>query len=119
MWGGWKNISGWKIAITILVIFCKPVGAQLQVGNYINMNLVGSVGFGYGGAFGNTQINSAHNLNFIANADLNGYYFHPNFLSFHARPYFDRGQANTDSQNITRSSGFGADVNLFSGSRFP
>src|SRR3954462_996079 len=91
-------------SIIILTIFlCCPISstAQLQVGDNLSMTMEGSLGFGYSGAFGNYGA-SSHAQGFGANANLRGYYFHPNFVSFDVRPYFNRASSNAESQSITR-----------------
>jgi hypothetical protein len=93
--------------------------AQLEIGDNLKMHLNGSLGGGYNGAFGNTDLTSSHSQGLSGTADLTGYYFNPNFLSFQFRPYYDRNQANTESQSITRGTGFGTSVGLFGGSHFP
>src|SRR5690349_9631617 len=79
--------------------------AQLEIGP-TKINLDGSMGFGYTGSFGNFGQQSSHGYGLAGNLNLRGYYFHPNFLSFEMRPYFDRDQSNSDSQVINRGSGF-------------
>jgi hypothetical protein len=108
-------------SIIILTIFlCCPISstAQLQVGDNLSMTMEGSLGFGYSGAFGNYGA-SSHAQGFGANANLRGYYFHPNFVSFDVRPYFNRASSNAESQSITRGTGFGASASFFGGSYFP
>jgi hypothetical protein len=109
--------SSWLL---IAVLLCAATGrAQVEIGDNLKMNLNGTLGVGYNGAFGNGDLDSSHSQGFTGTADLTGYYFNRNFLSFQLRPYYDRNQANTESQSITRSTGFGGSVNLFGGSHFP
>jgi hypothetical protein len=84
----------------------------------LHMTMNGSLGASYEGNFGDS-IDSSHGLGFGANGDLNGYYFDPNFLSFHVRPYYDRIQSNAESQTVTRGKGVESSVSLFSGGHFP
>lgn len=91
---------------------------QVTVGDNLSMTLKGNLGAGYSGNFGN-YVGSSHNQGVVIDGYLDGFYFHPQFLNFQVRPYFDRAQANSDFQTITRNSGVAASVNLFGGSRFP
>ncbi|HEX9120165.1 MAG TPA: hypothetical protein VF840_06465, partial [Terriglobales bacterium] len=109
--------SSWLL---IAVLLCAATArAQLEIGDYLKINLSGSLGVGYNGAFGNADLPSSHSQGFTGTADLTGYYFSPNFLSFQLRPYYDRNQSNSDSQVATRGTGVGGSVSLFSGSHFP
>jgi hypothetical protein len=108
---------GW---LMMALLLCAATAcAQLEIGENLKMNLTGNLGAGYTGAFGNVDIQSSHGQGFNGSADLTGYYFNPNFLSFQFRPYYERDQSNTDSQVITRGTGFGGSVGLFGGSHFP
>jgi hypothetical protein len=60
-----------------------------------------------------------HGYGLTGDANLTGYYFNPNFLNFQFRPYYDRSQVSSDSQVVTRGTGFGGSVGLFGGSHFP
>src|SRR5689334_12149155 len=106
------------ISVTVFIL-AVTAHAQLEFGQYWNMTMNGTLGYGFNGGFGNADMQSTHGQGFNGSADLQGYYFHPNFLSFQLRPYFDRTQGNAESQTITRSTGVGAGLNLFGGSRFP
>jgi hypothetical protein len=109
---------GMTFILLALVLFATAASAQTQVGDNLSMTLNGNLGYGYTGTFGNYE-DSSHGQGVVANADLQGYYFHPNFLSFDVRPYYDRGSASGLSQSITQSNGIGASVGLFGGSNFP
>jgi hypothetical protein len=113
---------GHKIGFSIIVLAslmgATAAVAQVQIGDNLSMRMNGSLGFGYTGSFGNYS-GSTHGQGIGANANLDGYYFHPDFLSFTARPYYDRSSSTSDSQSITRSSGIGASLGLFGGSHFP
>jgi len=117
MWVG-KNGLRW-LGIAVVVMSSAIAVAQLTVGDNLKMNLNGNLGFGYSGEFGDSSIQSSHGQGVNGDANLTGYYFHPNFLSFEFRPYYERSQLNSDSQTITTGSGLGASVALFSGSHFP
>src|SRR3954463_6250494 len=105
--------------MSAMLLFAVAVHAQLTIGDNLNMKMDGNLGFSYTGGFGNADFQSNHGQGFTANATMTGFYFHPNFISFEFRPYYDRAQNNADSQSITRSSGLGGSANFFSGSRFP
>jgi hypothetical protein len=108
------------LSVMAAVLLCAVAGhAQLTFGDYLKMNLNGDLGFGYNGSSGNGEIGSSHSQGMNGDANLTGYYFHPNFFSFQVRPYYDRNQSNSESQSITRSTGIGASVGFFGGSRFP
>jgi hypothetical protein len=92
--------------------------AQLQVGDDLKMNLSGQLLGGYSASYGD-QLPSNHSMNFGGDAVFNGSYYSPNFLNFSINPYFNQSQANSSAQSLTDSSGVSANVNLFSGSRFP
>lgn len=104
----------------LLLLLCSlTAGAQITVGDNLNLTLNGALGYGYNGSFGNESGLSGHSQGLSGNGDLTGYYFNPNFISFQFRPYYDRNQANSESQSVTRGTGFGGTANFFSGSRFP
>lgn len=115
---GQSKIRRTATLLCIAILSAVSAAAQLTVGDNVNMNLTGNLGYGYTGSFGNT-INSSHGSGVVGDAHLTGYYFHPNFLTFDVRPYYDRNQNSSDSQSINRGTGIGSSVNLFGGSRFP
>jgi hypothetical protein len=107
------------IAIIMLATVCATTThAQMDIGDNLKLNLNGSTGFSYNGSFGNSS-NSMHANGLLFDFTGNGYYFHPNFLSFNFHPYYNRTQTNSESQSIGRGSGVGASANFFGGSRFP
>jgi hypothetical protein len=91
---------------------------QVTLGNKLNILMNGDLGAVYSGNFGDT-IGSSHSLGIGVNGTLEGYYFHPQFLSFQVRPYYDRAQFNSESQTITRGTGVDSSLSLFGGSHFP
>jgi hypothetical protein len=106
--------------VIMLTLFCAVAAtAQMEVGDSLSMKLSGDVGFGYSGTAGNSTQDSGHGFGLTGEANLTGFYFHPNFLSFQFRPYYDRNQTNNDSQIVTRGTGLGGTVSLFGGSYFP
>jgi hypothetical protein len=103
----------------VFVLAClASANGQVTVGDRFNMTMNGSVGAVYEGSFGD-HIGSSHDMGIAANGVLDGYYFHPQFLSFQVRPYYDRAESNSESQTITRGSGVDSSLNLFGGSHFP
>lgn len=105
--------------ICLILLCAVAASAQMTIGDNLNVRGNGNLGYSYTGSFGNAGLQSSHGQGFNANADFTGYYFHPNFISFEVRPYYDRAQTNTDSQSITRGTGIGASMGFFGGSRFP
>lgn len=106
---------GWFFAAVFFAT--TPCSAQVAIGDEVKMNLSGSLGFGYGGAFGDAP--STHDVSLNGNGQLSGYYYNPNFLSFTVQPYYNRNQANSLSQSIFNESGINSTVNIFNGSHFP
>ncbi|HWR15678.1 MAG TPA: hypothetical protein VN577_12675 [Terriglobales bacterium] len=107
-------------AAMLLLLLATPAMAQLQVGDNTVMTMNGNLGYGYSGSFANTALlPSSHSQGFQGDANLDGHYFHPNFISFNFRPYFQRMQANSESQILTSSTGFGGGLSFFGGSMFP
>jgi hypothetical protein len=107
------------IRLSVLVLaWVTTSQAQVTIGENVNLQMTGSLGYGYSGAFGNSGL-STNSSGLTGNADLTGSYFHPNFLSFSFRPFLNRNKSNTDSQTVTLGRGYGGSVGIFSGSRFP
>lgn len=101
-----------------LLVLVPVANAQLQVGDDVRMNLNGLITAGYTGNYGD-YIQSNHDLELGGNATLNGSYYNPNFLNFSVAPFYNQSRANSNFQSLTDSSGVNANVNLFTGSRFP
>jgi hypothetical protein len=100
-----------------MFLLTLPAAAQLQVGDYLHMNLNGSMGFNYGG--GNSGDFSNHSMGFSGNGMLTGNYYSPNFLNFSVAPYYNRQQSNSIFGSLANTTGISSDVNLFNGSHFP
>jgi hypothetical protein len=100
-----------------IVLLALPAAAQLQVGDYLRMNLNGSMGFNYAG--GNSGGFSDHAMGFSGNGTLTGNYYSPNFLNFNVSPYYNRQQTNSIFGSLANTTGVSSDVNLFNGSHFP
>jgi len=104
--------------LMLLGTFCAgSAKAQLAIGDNLKMRLNGTVGAGYSAGFGDSGSN--HNQNLLGNGTLSGYYYNPGFLSFTARPYWDRNKNNNESGAVNRDSGIDTSMTLFSGSSFP
>jgi hypothetical protein len=115
--------AGWKVrsmvwVLVLIAVTSTTALAQLEVGDYTKLNLSGYLGFGYTGGWGSTT-SSAHGTSIIGDLNLNGYYYHPNLLSFNVHPFYNRNQANSVTQTTANTSGFESSVNLFTGSHFP
>jgi len=102
----------------LLLVLAQGAQAQMQVGDDVRMNLNGLLTAGYTGNYGD-NIPSTHGLEFGGSATLNGSYYNPNFVNFTISPFYNQSQANSSFQSLTDSSGVTANVNLFTGSRFP
>ena len=73
---------------------------------------------GYSGNYGDGGV-SGHGLFGSGLGNLSGYYYHPNFLSFNVRPFYNRNQDNTSFGSVLSDTGVDLTTNLFSGSHFP
>lgn len=102
-----------------LLLCSAAASAQVTLGQNLSMTMSGALGYGYNGNYGNLLNSSSHDQGINATGDLNGYYFNPNFISFHVHPYYDRNQSNSEAQNILGSDGVGATASFFGGSHFP
>jgi hypothetical protein len=106
------------ISLVFIIACVASANGQATDDNKLKMLMSGSLGAVYAGTFGEST-DSSHSLGLAINGTLEGYYFHPQFLSFQVRPYYDRAQFNADSQAITRGTGVDSSINLFGGSHFP
>jgi len=82
------------------------------------MNLNGTVSAGYNDTYSNFA-GSDHGIVFGGNANLSGYYYNPNFLSFNVQPFYNQSRDNSTFQSITASSGVNASTTLFGGTHYP
>lgn len=106
-----------KIVLLLgLIAIALPAHAQLQIGENTRVSATGSLSFGYNGEYGES---SDHGLGFGGQGVVNGSYYNPKFLSFQLTPFYNRSQANSDSQSVTSSSGVAGEVTLFGGSKMP
>ncbi len=95
-----------------------PVSAQVTVGDNLSMRMDGNLGAGYSADYGNAQPTD-HSLGLNGNANLNGYYYNPKFLTFTATPYYNRSQENSGQGSLTDASAISIGSGIFSGSHFP
>ena len=113
-----KLLAAIATDLLFVLVCAAAANGQVTVGNKLNLVLNGSLGAVYAGNSGN-YTGSSHHTGIGINGTLEGYYFHPQFLSFQVRPYYDRAQSNAESQTITRGSGVDSSVSLFGGGHFP
>ena len=106
------------IVTVVLLGFVLVASAQVKVGENLSMDLNGQVSAGYTADYGDL-ISSDHGITLGGNANLTGFYYDPNFISFSVDPYYNQSRANSNFQSISDASGVNATTNLFSGSKFP
>jgi len=100
-----------------LILLALPSAAQMQVGDNLQMNLNGNIGFTYAGGINQGQ--SDHSMGFSGNGNLTGNYYSPNFLNFNVDPFYNRADSSSVFGSLTNTTGVTANANLFSGSHFP
>lgn len=106
------------VSSLVVLLLVLPAGAQLQVGDNVTMRLNGNVSFGYTGDYSNT-IGSDHSMSPSGNADLNGSYYSPGFLTFDVQPFYNQSRVNSTYQSTFQSTGVTGSASIFSGSHFP
>ena len=106
------------VGLGFLFFACITAAAQVELDGF-SLRSTGSFNVGYSGQFSDQGGGSGHSLDIGSDADINGFYYSPNFLSFEVQPYYGRSQANSDFQSLTDSSGVNSSVSIFSGSHFP
>lgn len=102
---------------TGLMLLAWPVAAQERLGQ-LSTNLSGTVSSGYTADYGN-QTGSDHSWTVGGAANLSGFFYTPNFLSFTVSPYLNQSRANSNFQSISDASGINVSANIFGGSHFP
>lgn len=100
-----------------LLLLPGPLAAQVKFGEF-SSNLNGTVSSGYTADFGN-QTSSDHGWTAGGTANLGGFFYNPNFLSYNATLFLNQSRANSEFQSISDSSGVGVSSTIFGGSRFP
>ena len=83
-----------------------------------SLNLNANISAGYSDDYSNFA-GSDHSIVFGGTANLAGYYYNPNFLSFDVQPFYNQSRDNSTFQSITSSSGVNASAQIFGGSRYP
>ncbi|HTR25779.1 MAG TPA: hypothetical protein VMI10_17525 [Terriglobales bacterium] len=106
------------LASLVLMTLAWPAWAQLQIGDDTSLNLSGNLSFAYTGNYSNLT-GSTHGMTPSGNADLSGFYYSPNFLSFDIQPFYDQTRDNSTTRSVFHSSGVSSSASLFSGSHFP
>lgn len=106
------------LAAAALLCGSTRVGAQVQAGSDVLLDMDGSVSAGYAGGFSN-QGPSSHGITFGGNGNLTGSFHSPQFLSFDLAPFYNQSRNNSNYQSITDSTGVVASANIFGGSHFP
>ena len=66
-----------------------------------------------------TPLGSDHSIVGAGQADLSGFYYNPNFLSFDVQPFYNQSRLNSTFQSLTAASGVTASAKIFGGSHFP
>jgi hypothetical protein len=107
-----------SIGLGLILAFVLDATAQVQVGENINLNMNGQISAGYTADYGN-QIPSDHGVTFGGNANLTGFYYDPNFLSFAVNPFYDQSRSNSTYASNSNASGISTSASIFSGSHFP
>src|SRR5215510_9239091 len=105
------------VLVIVVLAFTTNVSGQVTVGENTKLNLGGDLSFGYSGARGDTT--SSNEVDLGVNANLTGFYYHPQFLNFSINPYYNRNQFNSETTNIFSGKGINSVANLFSGSHTP
>src|SRR5208283_1097339 len=118
-WGVRSRLQNSPIVVLAGILFLAlPSAGQVTIGENLNLSANGTISAGYTGSYGN-QIDSSHGLSVGGTADLNGFYYSPNFLSFTVNPYYNQSRSNSNSASITDATGVNLSSAIFSGSHFP
>ena len=102
----------------MVLLFSIPSGAQITIGENLNLTSSGTINAGYNDSYGN-QTDSNHSLGFGGTASFNGFYYNPNFISFTANPYYGQSRSNSNFASVTDATGVTLGSSIFSGSHFP
>ena len=105
-------------ACLLILVGCATCACpQLNVGDNTEMRLNGYLGAGYSGSF--NESGTGHGLFGAGDAQLSGFYYNPNFLSFTVHPFYNRNQDNATYGSVLSETGVDVSTNLFGGSHFP
>ena len=101
------------------IVFALAVSAaaQLEVGENTSLRLNGNLQAGYTADYSN-DAPSDHSLSPGGNADLSGFYYNPNFLSFNTQAYYNQSRLNSTEQSVFQTTGFAGSANFFGGSHY-
>jgi hypothetical protein len=105
------------IGATVLAL-AVSAAAQLEVGKNTSLRLNGSLQAGYSADYSNVSP-SDHSLTPGGNADLSGYYYSPNFLSFDAQTFYNQSRLNSTEQSVFQTTGVAGGATIFGGSHYP
>jgi hypothetical protein len=104
------------ISASVLALAVSAV-AQLEVGDNTSLRLNGNLQAGYSADYSNAAP-SDHGLTPGGNADLSGFYYSPNFLSFDAQTYYNQSRLNSTEQSVFQTAGFAGSASFFGGSHY-
>jgi hypothetical protein len=103
--------------VMVFLALAAPAAAQVKTGES-SLSLNGNLSAGYSDDYSNL-LGSDHSVFGAGNADLSGYYYNPNFLSFDVQPFYNQSRLNSSYQSLTAASGVSASTQVFGGSKFP
>ncbi len=112
-----KRAAAPASVLAVAMVLAAPAArAQVQVapGTVTQLSADASVGY-----VASTAQGGLNNINFGLSADLNGYYYHPNFLQFEFSPYYNQGREYSAADFISGDKGFSTALHLFSGGNIP
>jgi hypothetical protein len=110
-----------KRNVTILALLVLALGARARAqvaAGEASLNLNGVISAGYGDDSSNVT-GSDHSIFGAGQANLTGFYYNPNFISFNVEPFYNQSWFNSTYQSMTAASGVSASARIFSGSPFP
>ena len=113
-----NRVQNAALVLAALAVWLSPAAAQVTVGDNVKLSSGGNLSLGYSGTSGNRDA-SNHSLDLGGQGWMRGFYYKPQFISFDFQPFYHRSQSDSIYQSITNGSGFTANTNIFSGSRFP
>ncbi len=109
--------SGLVLAAALLLL-APYTRAQIQVGDETHLTMQGDASFSLND-ISSDQVPDQLQYGFGGIATMDGYYHHPNFMSFRATPYYNQAHLNSDINSFFSSKGLATSANIFSGSNFP
>ena len=103
--------------VALVLALAARTAGQVNKGE-ASLNLTGTISAGYGDDYSNVAA-SDHSIFGAGAADLSGFYFDPNFLSFNVDPFYNQSRLNSTYQSMIAASGVSASAKIFGGSPFP